>query len=117
MKLALIVVGVCVSLCLGCAPRSMNANDFTESDGCKALLRDLKIAVDSPLGEALLAERFSRGTSGDSIIETEEEQLLFNVKERRFRIVKGVDAKTGAPHRIRGVFFVSDTGELKARFQ
>jgi hypothetical protein len=123
----------CALICLGCAPREvasgkkqaasedrgkeMKAKKFTESDGCQALLRDLKIKHESPLGKALLAEQFSREPySGNCIIETGEEQLAFNVEERTFRIVRGTDPKTGAPHRIFGRFFLSDSGELKARF-
>jgi hypothetical protein len=112
-------------ICLGCysnntanKEEAMKVKEgFTESDACKALLKDLKISVDSALGKALLAERFTReGYSGNCIIETEEEQLAFNLKEKTFRIVRGIDPKTGAPHVVRGEFFVSESGELKAHF-
>gem|GEM_PF-4878639 len=33
-----------------------------------------------------------------------------------FRIVRGVEPKTGAPHRIMGHLYMSEAGELKARF-
>jgi len=95
----------------------MKVKEFTESDACKALLKDLKISVDSELGKALLAGQFTRDRySGDCIIETETEQFSFNVKEMKFWIVRGVEPKTGAPREIRGKFYVSETGELKAHF-
>jgi hypothetical protein len=98
--------------------QTMKVKEFTESDACKALLKDLACPVDSPLGKALLAERFVRERhSGDCIIETEEEgQLSFNLKKKTFTIVHGINAKTGAPYEIWGEFFVSESGELKARF-
>jgi hypothetical protein len=111
-------------ICLGCysnkpvnKEEAVQPKKFTESDACKALLQDLKISVDSALGKALLARRFTReGHSGNCIIETDQEQLLFNVNEKTFRIVRGIAPKTGAPHVIRGEFFVSESGELKAHF-
>jgi|GEM_PF-3679036 len=39
---------------------------FTPSDACRALLRDLKIPAESPMGRELTAERFVRDDySGD----------------------------------------------------
>jgi hypothetical protein len=95
----------------------MKVKQFTESDACKALLKDLRIPVESSLGKALVAEQFTRDDySGNCIIETEEEQLAFNLKEKTFRIVRGVNPKTGAPHVVRGEFLVTESGELKAQF-
>jgi hypothetical protein len=61
MRCLLVVFLICLT---GCSPndsaskkeQTMKVKAFTESDACKALLKDLKIAVDSPLGKALLAE-------------------------------------------------------------
>jgi hypothetical protein len=116
MRLALCA---CVFLCFGCGSHdTVHAppQAFTDSDACKALLRDV-IVDDSEFRKELTAEEFVRQTNGDCIIETTRGQLLFNVKQRRFRIVQGVNPKSGSPHEIWGVFFISDAGELRTRFE
>jgi hypothetical protein len=131
MKVHLILLG-CLLASVGCSAGSHQSNeqqsetnnmepntgkDFTDSDACTVLLRDLKVPIESELGKALVAERFSRDNeSGDCFIETQEEQVMFNVKKKRFRIVRGIEPKTGAPHVIWGEFIVSEAGELRARF-
>lgn len=115
----------CVLVCIGCysggstsggKSQAMKSTP-TESDACKAILRDLKISIDSPLGKALSAEKFVREEhSGDCIIETPREQLSFNLRRMEFKIVRGIDPKTDAPHEIRGKLFISHSGRLEASF-
>jgi hypothetical protein len=102
-------VWACAVLCIVCSGCGKNS---TDSDACKALVRDLRIEVGSPLGKALIAERFTRDRdSGNCVIETDRERLTFNVPKRTFTIVRG------ANYKIFGIFLIGDSGELKARFE
>ncbi len=112
--------------CLGCHPNNpinqkeedMKVKNFTESDACKALLKDLKISVDSALGKALSAERFTReGYSGNCIIETDEEQLAFNLKKKRSGLYEGLTQKQ-VPHMSYGESSLfPNSGKLKLTFR
>src|SRR5581483_4713366 len=119
-------VAMSVLLCIGCnysenamdKDSAINSKDsvkehrFNETDACKALVRDLRISAESALGKALLAGQFTRsGNKEDCIVEAGQERLFFNVKERKVTIVKG-----GGAHEIWAEFYVSEAGELKARF-
>ncbi len=85
---------------------------LSDSAACRALLRDV-YRDNSPTGNALRAEEFSRQTDGWCRIENTREILLFNVKEKKFTIVRGVD-RGGGRHEEFGEFFVSE-GEVRAR--
>jgi hypothetical protein len=90
--------------------------EFSDSDACKALARDL-FEADSPIAKALLDEQFVREPySGNCILETTEGQFSFNLKKMTFRLVHGIEPKTGAPHVVRGELYISEQGELKARW-
>src|SRR5262249_15395249 len=133
-EMKLILLGtLCLCLSMGCGsnPRgdraqekrddelveSIKTTEFSESQACKALLRDLKFDDGSPIAKALLQEQFVREPySGDCVIESSEGQFSFNVKKMRFRLVHGIEFKTGAPHVIRGELYISESGELKARW-
>ncbi len=89
----------------------------TESGACNAILRDLKIAAESELGVALRAEKYHRdATTGTCIIETGRERFSFNVTKMEFTIIRGIDPKTGSPHRSRGELYIDESGRLRARF-
>ena len=111
--------------CVGCRPTETSGNkeqritntELSDSEACDVLLRDLKIPADSELGKALATRKYDRDAdSGLCIIETQFQQFAFNVKEKSFRIVRGIELKTGAPQVVRGEFYVTASGEWKARF-
>jgi hypothetical protein len=104
-----------VALALGWFIRERTRGGPVESNdsaACQALLRDVYAAY-CPTRSALLGEEFSRQTDGWCRVENAREILLFNVKEKKFTILRGVDP-SGGRHERYGVFFFSH-GELRAR--
>src|SRR5437868_6716509 len=82
-------------LCTSCGSRNMNVKDFTDSDACKALIRDIRFGDDSPIGKALKDETFSCDPSGDCSIETRRGLLIFNVRKGTFSVAHGIDPSGG----------------------
>jgi hypothetical protein len=112
---------VCLLITASCSPDKSAPTkeeikmlkEFTDADACKALLRHFQFPP--VIREALLKERFVRDDSGGCIIEGGGKLLYFNVRERKWSFVSGIEGKTNLPREHEGWFVVSESGELEAR--